>query len=226
MILNKVILNDKVVLFFILISTILFVIESDISIANEFPLFFNISEYFIVIFFSIEYILRILSSKNKFKYIFSFFGLIDILSILPFYLGLYIDLRILRSFRLLRVFRLMKVVKYNNAINRLVKGLLNAKEELVIFLFTIFILLILVSTGIYYFEREVQPEKFGSIFESMWWAIITLTTVGYGDVYPISVGGKIFTGLVLIIGVGLITIPAGIIANSFNEIKKDVKKGD
>lgn len=221
MILNKVFLNDKIVLFFILISTILFVVESDTSIAVEFHKFFSFSEYLIVIFFSIEYILRIYSSKNKFKYVFSFFGIIDILSILPFYLGLYVDLRILRSFRLLRVFRLLKIVKFNNAIDRLIKGLINAKEELIVFLFTILILLVLVSTGIYYFEREVQPDKFGSIFESMWWAIITLTTVGYGDVYPITIGGKIFTGLILIIGVGLITIPAGIIANSFNELKKN-----
>ncbi len=114
----------------------------------------------------------------------------------------------------------MKLIRFNNAIDKLVNGLKNAKEELIVFLFTICILLILVSTGIYYFEKDIQPEKFGSIFESMWWAVITLTTVGYGDVYPISVGGKIFTSLILIIGVGLITIPAGIIANSFNQLKK------
>jgi voltage-gated potassium channel len=216
---KKIFLNDKVVLSFIVISTISFILESDNSILNKYKYYFNLIEYIVVFFFTIEYLLRIWYSKNKLKYALSFYGIIDILSILPFYLGLYIDLRVLRTLRLLRVFRLFKAMRFSNALNRLSKGILNAKEELIIFLFTISILLILVSTGIYYFEREIQPEKFGSIISSMWWAVITLTTVGYGDTYPLTGGGKVFTSVILLIGVGLITIPAGIIANSLNRLK-------
>ncbi len=220
MMLKRFFLNEYIVLIFILFSTFSFLFESVEYIYSKYRTFFDSAEIVIVTFFSIAYVLRISNSKNKLKYIFSFFGIIDLLSILPFFMGLYFDLRILRTLRLIRVFRLMKLIRFNNAIDKLVNGLKNAKEELIVFLFTICILLILVSTGIYYFEKDIQPEKFGSIFESMWWAVITLTTVGYGDVYPISVGGKIFTSLILIIGVGLITIPAGIIANSFNQLKK------
>lgn len=176
--------------------------------------YLEISEITCVIIFTIEYLVRFYFSKNKLKFIFSVMGLVDLISILPFYLNLGGGSRALRVIRLFRIFRILKLVRYNKAINRFRIAFKTVKEELVLFFLASFFLIYLVSVGIYYFENEAQPEAFKSIIHSFWWAVVTLTTVGYGDVYPITLGGKIFTFFVLMIGVGIITIPAGLIATA------------
>jgi voltage-gated potassium channel len=122
-------------------------------------------------------------------------------------------------FRVFRVLRSFKLNKYNKALHRFKIAFKLVKEELILFLIVIAILLFIVSAGIYFFENKAQPEVFKSIFHSSWWSVVTLTTVGYGDVYPITVGGKIFTFFVLLIGVGVITVPAGLVATSLSKAR-------
>ena len=176
--------------------------------------FFEISEVVCVSIFSVEYLVRLFKSNDKLKFVFSFMGVIDLISILPFYLNLGSGSRALRIIRLFRIFRLLKLARYNKAISRFHQAFLSVKEELVLFFLASFFLIYLVSVGIYYFENDAQPQAFQSIIHSFWWSVVTLTTVGYGDVYPITIGGKIFTFFVLMIGVGIITIPAGLIATA------------
>ena len=174
-------------------------------------------EVFCVIIFSIEYLLRIYVADHKLKFVFSFYGVIDFLAILPFYLALGIDLRSLRALRFLRLFRILKLMRYNRAIKHFTKAIALAKEEILLFLIVTLILIYFSAVGIYYFENEVQPENFSSIFDSLWWAIITLTTVGHGDVYPVTVGGKVFTFFILMIGLGIVAIPTGIISSALTK---------
>lgn len=177
-------------------------------------------EVFSIAIFSIEYLLRVYIAKKPLKYIFSFYGLVDLLAILPFYLRTAIDLRSLRIFRVFRVFRAFKLVRYNKAMNRFYIAYKIVREEIMLFLMVTAIFLFLTSAGIYYFENEAQPEIFKSIFHSGWWSVVTLTTVGYGDVYPITLGGKIFTFFILILGVGVVTIPAGLVASALTKARE------
>jgi len=174
-----------------------------------------------VILFTIEYALRVYVADRRLSYIFSFYGIVDLLAIVPFYLALGVDLRSLRAMRLLRLFRLFKLVRYNNAIERFVRAFSIAREEIIVFAMVTIILLYLSAIGIYYFEHEAQPEVFASIFHSMWWAVTTLTTVGYGDMYPITAGGRIFTFSILILGLGIVAIPAGLLASALNKVRQE-----
>ncbi|MEX0719225.1 MAG: ion transporter [Balneolaceae bacterium] len=181
----------------------------------------NLFEIFSVIIFSIEYITRISVADNKKQYIFSFYGMIDLIAIIPFYLSLGIDIRSLRIFRLLRLARILKATRYWKAIRRLKYAFISIKAELVIFIAITFGVLYIAAIGIYYFENPSQPEEFKSVFHSLWWAIATLTTVGYGDVYPITMGGRLFTFIILMIGIGLISVPTGLISSA---LTKSLKK--
>jgi len=211
----------------ILISLISFSVETIPNLSTTARNVTFWAEVISVGIFSVEYVLRIYVSKNPFKYITSFYGIIDLLAILPFYLALGVDLRSLRIFRVFRLFRSFKFLRYNEALNRFRQAAIIAKEEIILFLMVSGILLFLSAAGIYYFEYEAQPDKFSSIFESLWWAIVTLTTVGYGDIVPITVGGKIFTFFVLIIGVGIVTIPAGLISSAMTRVsQKDHSESD
>ncbi len=182
--------------------------------------FLEMSELVCVLIFSIEYLVRLFSSKNKLSFVFSFMGIIDLISILPFYLNLGGGSRAIRIIRLFRIFRIMKLARYNKAIRRFQLAFNAVKEELVLFFLASFILIYLVSVGIYFFENEAQPEAFKSIIHSFWWSVVTLTTVGYGDIYPVTTGGQIFTFFVLMIGVGIITIPAGLIATAMTKTRE------
>jgi voltage-gated potassium channel len=186
----------------------------------------NNFELICVIIFSVEYILRIFVSKNPFKYIFSFYGIIDFLAIFPFYLRGTFDLRALRAFRIFRIFRALKLIRYNKALNRFHIATKIVKEEIILFLIITFIFIFLASAGIYFFENKAQPEIFASVIHSAWWAVVTLTTVGYGDVYPITIGGKIFTFFILLIGVGIVTIPAGLVASALSKAREIEEDND
>jgi voltage-gated potassium channel len=201
----------------ILVSIVTFSVETLPNLKTETRTILRIIEIFCVVVFTIEYILRIYVADSKPRFIFSFFGLIDLLAILPFYLSFGVDLRSLRALRFLRLFRVLKLVRYNKAMNHFIKAMSSAKEQIFLFIFITVILIYFAAVGIYYFENEAQPEKFTSIFDSLWWAIITLTTVGYGDVYPITVGGKVFTFMILLIGLGIVAVPTGIIASALTQ---------
>ena len=171
-----------------------------------------ISDVVITVLFTIEYVLRIATSKRKWSYLFSFYGMIDLLAILPFYLSLGVDLRALRICRLFRVLRALKLNRYSRAMETFGIALRQSRGEFSVFFVTISLLLYLSAMGIYYFEHEAQPDSFQSVFHCLWWAITTLTTVGYGDVYPITTGGRVFTSIIVLCGLGVVAVPTGIVA--------------
>jgi len=150
---------------------------------------------------------------------------VDLAAILPFYLGTGVDLRSIRTLRLLRLFRILKLARYSAAVRRFHRALAMAKEEIILFLTATAILLYLGAVGIYYFESEAQPERFGSVLHCLWWAVATLTTVGYGDVYPVTSGGKVFTCLILLVGLGFVSVPAGLVASALGRARQMEDEG-
>ena len=182
---------DILIQIFIFISLITFSLETIPGISEDLQRVLNITEIITVSIFSIEYILRIIVADKRLKFIFSFYGLVDLLAILPFYLSVGVDLRTIRILRFLRIFRLIKLTRYNAASRRFALALKIAREEIIMFLFVSATMIYIAAVGIYYFENEAQPETFASVFHSLWWSVITLTTVGYGDVYPITMGGRV-----------------------------------
>ncbi len=208
----------------IILSVVTFSIETMPDLEPSTREYLYMFEVFSVGVFTVEYIVRVWTADKKLSYIFSFYGVIDLLAILPFYLSMVVDLRAVRAFRLFRLLRLFKLSKYSKTMDKFQKALYNAKEEFVIFFVLTIIMFYLASVGIYYFENEAQPEVFRSIFDSMWWAVSTLTTVGYGDVYPITVGGKIFTSITLLVGLCVIGVPAGIVASALSEVGNQEKE--
>ncbi len=198
------------------------------DIYKDYQVLFNWFEVFSVAVFSIEYLFRIWSCveedsgrfapsiKGRLRFAFTPMALIDLAAILPFYLSMFtsLDLRFLRALRLVRI---LKLTRYSSAINLLLNVL---KEEAPSFgaaLFILAIILVFASTGIFLFEHKMQPESFSSIPAAIWWAVATLTTVGYGDVIPITTGGKIFGIGVMIVGIGMVALPAGILASAFSK---------
>ncbi|MEJ6392510.1 ion transporter [Gymnodinialimonas sp. 2305UL16-5] len=175
------------------------------------------AELVILGLFTVEYVLRLTCSEQPLKYAFSFWGIIDFIAVVPALLFLFPDLTTVRALRLLRILRLLKLFKANRALDRIGAAIDKVKAEFGIFLFIAVVALYLAAVGIYHFEHEVQPNGFSSIPESLWWAVATLTTVGYGDVYPITTGGRVFTGLVLLIGIGIVAVPAGLITAALTE---------
>ncbi|WP_370391847.1 ion transporter [uncultured Winogradskyella sp.] len=208
---------DFFIQFLIVLSVITFSIETLPKLNPNTRAILNGIEIFCVIVFTLEYLARIYIADKKLKFIFSFFGLIDLLAILPFYLAFGVDLRSLRVLRMFRLFRLLKLVRYNKAMRHFTKAMLIAREQIILFMAVTLVLIYFSAVGIYYFENEAQPDHFASVFDSLWWSIVTLTTVGYGDVYPITPGGKIFTFFILLIGLGIVAVPTGIISSSLTK---------
>jgi voltage-gated potassium channel len=211
---------DLFIQFLIILSLISFSIETLPNISTTTSKYLRYLEVFTVTIFTIEYLLRIAVADKKIKFIFSFYGIVDLIAILPFYISTGIDLRSLRILRLLRLFRIFKLVRYSSAIRRYHRALVIAKEELILFSVIAIILLYFAAVGIYYFENNAQPDVFKSVFHSLWWAVVTLTTVGYGDTYPITIGGKIFTFFVLIVGLGVIAVPTGLVASALSAARQ------
>lgn len=213
---------DLFIQFLIVLSLVSFSIETLPDLSVNTKIILNIAEVITVAIFTAEYLLRLIVADKKLKVIFSFYGLIDLIAILPFYIARGIDLRSIRIFRLFRLFRAFKVFRYSNAIQKFKSAFLSVKEEMILFLVATLFLLFIASVGIYYFENPAQPEQFKSIFHCLWWAVVTLTTVGYGDMFPITAGGKIFTSLIAIISIGIIAVPTGLLASALTKtIKED-----
>nr|VFK01769.1 MAG: voltage-gated potassium channel [Candidatus Kentron sp. H]VFK01790.1 MAG: voltage-gated potassium channel [Candidatus Kentron sp. H]VFK05159.1 MAG: voltage-gated potassium channel [Candidatus Kentron sp. H] len=205
----------------IILSVISFSVETIPGLSPSVIRILTVMEIVTVVIFTTEYLLRILVADNRIRFAFSFFGIVDLLAILPFYLTVMgIDLRPIRVLRLLQVVRILKLARYSESLRRfhLAFGLI--KQELLLFSLVAVIVLYLSAVGIYYFERLAQPEVFQSVFHSLWWAISTLTTVGYGDVFPITVGGKIFTFFVLVIGLGIVAVPSGLMASALTSARE------
>lgn len=204
----------------VIFSAISFSLETLPDLKPDIQRFLRYSEIVVVAVFTVEYLIRILVAKRKLRFIFSFYGLIDLLAILPFYLAFAVDLRTLRLLRFMRLLRMLKFVRYRAALERFGGALWLAKEELVIFATAILVFIYLAAVGIYYFEHPAQPDVYRSIFDSLWWAVVSLTTVGYGDMYPVTTGGRVFSFFVLMLGLGLISVPAGIVASALSAVRR------
>tara|TARA_B110000003_G_scaffold276577_1_gene324109 strand:+ start:11322 stop:12035 length:714 start_codon:yes stop_codon:yes gene_type:complete len=217
---------DAFIYLLIISNIIAMILESHVNIKNKFGYYFFVFELVSIIIFTFEYFYRIYLGymDKKWKgvsgYIFSFFGVIDLISILPFYLNRFIPLdgrffRILRLFRLTRIFKLGRESK---ALKLFVKAISSVRSELYFTLFLSILTILFSASAIYFLENEAQPEAFPSITSSLWWATVSLATVGYGDVVPITDMGKIFAGIISLVGIGVVAIPTGIISASFVEV--------
>lgn len=215
---------DLFIQFLIVVSLVSFCIETLPNLGKNTKWILNTTEVIIIAIFTLEYLLRLFVADKKLKFVFSFYALIDLIAILPFYVARGIDLRSIRVFRLFRLIRAFKIFRYSKAIQRFKNAFLDVKEELILFLVATGFLLFIAAVGIYYFENPAQPEQFKSIFHCLWWAVATLTTVGYGDIYPITAGGKIFTSFIVIIGLGIIAVPTGLLASALTKTIKEDKQ--
>lgn len=215
---------DKSVFFLIIASLVAMSLSTIQGLPPAWQAALAVCEIVIVVLFTIEYALRIIAAEHKWSFIRSFYGVVDLVAILPFYLSLLsvgIDLRAVRGLRLLRVFRLFEIARYSTAVTRLMNAVKYARNEALVFLFATLVLLYVAALGIHHFEHEAQPEKFESVFHSLWWAVVTLTTVGYGDAYPVTVGGRIFTFIILLLGMGIVAVPAGLVATGMSRAAEE-----
>ncbi len=221
---------DYAIFFLVGTNVLAIILESVQSIHLAYKPFFYWFDLFSVVIFSIEYLLRVWSSvenpnrcekshsSTRLKFMGSSMALIDLAAIAPFYLQMLLPGMDLRFLRVLRMLRILKITRYSSAMNVLLRVLHKERQAFTAVFTILLMVLIMVSCGIHLVEGRVQPEAFGSIPDSMWWALATLTTVGFGDVTPITPLGKIFGALVMVIGIGIIALPAGILASSFSEI--------
>ena len=221
----------KAVIFFIaaliLLNVVVVILETVNTIYFAHRTFFEIFDLFTVIIFTTEYLLRVWCCvkkpdyaspvRGRLRYALSPFALVDLIALTPFYLPLIIpiEFRMIRMLRLLRLFRVLRLGRYSNAFESFVRVINSKKEELVIAIVMALIILVLASSAMYTLEKDAQPEDFGSIPDAMWWAVVTLATVGYGDVFPITPLGKILAAVVALSAIGLFALPAGILASGF-----------
>jgi voltage-gated potassium channel len=194
-------------------------------------------EYFIIIIFSLEYLLRLWTAnllypeagffKSRLRFVFSFLALIDLLAILPLFLPLVFSINLvsLRSLRLIRLVTLLKLNRHTDALTVIATVLKNKSYQLVSSFIVVFIIIGIASIVMFNVESVAQPGVFKNVFSSFWWAVATITTVGYGDIYPITPVGKLLSSLISFLGIGLVAIPTGIISAGFNELteKNDAK---
>ncbi|WP_405570818.1 ion transporter [Winogradskyella sp. Asnod2-B02-A] len=210
---------DVILLIFILLSILLVMLESVASIDKEYHQLLYIGEWIVTILFSIEYILRIVSVKKPVKYIFSFFGIIDFLSTIPMYVAFLFGgaqaLVTLRALRLLRVFRILKLARYLGASNQLKDSIIASRVKILVFLFAVMVSSIIFGTIMYLVEGEVNG--FDNIPKSVYWCIVTLTTVGFGDIAPQTPLGQFITTFIMILGYGIIAVPTGIVSAEYTK---------
>jgi voltage-gated potassium channel len=215
----------------IFLNIVAIILESVKEVNAIYAPFFHQIEYFSVIVFSIEYALRIWTAPEnpkykmalgRVRYGLSSMAVIDFLSILPYYLTLLldflpIDLRFIRIVRTFRLIRVLKIARYLKALNLIQAVLRERKEQIMLSVMFIIFLLVMVSTVMYYVEHDAQPELFSSIPATMWWGIETLTTVGYGDMIPQTIFGRVLGGMIAILGIGLFALPAGILSSGLTD---------
>jgi voltage-gated potassium channel len=211
-------LFDVLLLIAILASIVLVMLESVPSLNAQYLVFFNLAEWVITLLFTIEYILRIVSIKRPKEYIFSYYGIIDFLATIPKYLSLFLGgthaLIVLRALRLLRVFRILKITRYIGESNKLAKALKTSRPKIIVFLLAVLVLSIILGTVMYLVEANAN-SGFTSIPRSVYWTIVTLTTVGYGDITPLTTLGQFIASIVMILGYGILAVPTGIVSAEY-----------
>lgn len=210
---------DIILFILIITSVILVMLESVKEIDAEYHKVLLTLEWIITIFFSIEYIARVISIKKPFKYIFSFYGIIDFVSTIPLYISYLVAgsqvLLAVRALRLLRVFRILKLVQFLGEASQLKKALKASRAKIAVFIYVVLILAVIMGTIMYWVESD--ESGFTSIPRSIYWAIVTLTTVGYGDIAPQTSLGQLIATLVMILGYGIIAVPTGIVTSEFTK---------
>ena len=221
---------DWTIMALIALSILTIILDSFQTLHEKYSGLFQTFEIVTVVVFTAEYLLRIWTADllypeakhPRLKYIFSFMALIDLLAILPFYLPFFsADLRFLRMMRLFRLFRLLRVLKlgrYFDALQIIVKVIRASGPQLIMSVVLCFFVMLFSAIIMYEVENPVQPEQFPNVLASLWWAMCTLTTVGYGDVYPVTVVGRFFASVISLVGIGIIAIPTGIIAAGFSKV--------
>lgn len=216
-------LFDIVLLGLIVFSIILVMLESVSSYYIKYHEQFYFAEWVITIFFSIEYLLRIITIDKPRRYIFSFYGIVDLLSTIPSYVIFFVGgsnmFLAVRALRLLRVFRILKITRYIGESQKLTNALKNSRAKISIFLFAVLIVCIITGTLMYLVEGP--DNGFTNIPISIYWCIVTLTTVGFGDIHPLTPLGRFIASFIMIIGYGVIAVPTGIVGA---EISKDMNK--
>ena len=227
-------LFDGSIMLLIALSILTIILDSYPMIHETCAPLFHGFEAVTVIVFSLEYALRIWTADllypqerhPRLKYCFSFMALIDLMAILPFYIPfISADLRFLRLFRLFRLLRVLKLGRYVNALQVIVKVIRTSASQLIMSIVLCFFVMLFSAIIMYEVENPVQPEQFPNVMTSLWWAMCTLTTVGYGDIYPITGAGRFFASVISLVGIGIIAIPTGIIAAGFSQaISKEHKK--
>lgn len=226
---------DSFILTLIFLNIVAVIIGTIASIERQFSYLLYLFEVFSVIIFTIEYAARIWSCTTATRYAQSFKGrlrfmitplaIIDFVAILPFYLPfIYFDLRIIRALRLLRIARILKLERYSSAMRTIKKVFKTKRAELLIMSGVFLILLMIAASCMYYAEHYAQPKAFADMLSAMWWAVTTLTTVGYGDTIPITGPGKIIASMISIIGIGFVALLTGILTLGFVEEMKNKKK--
>lgn len=217
-------LFDISLLFLILISVGLVMLESIPAINARHHSVLVTLEWILTSIFTVEYLLRIYCVKNRWRYIFSFYGIIDLLSILPFYLGLFFPtskyLSSIRILRLLRIFRIFNLTRFTRGKNVLVLGLKESKDKIIVFLSFVLLIVVVIGSVMYMVEHDHPESGFTSIPISIYWAIVTLTTVGYGDISPVTGLGQFLASVVMIIGYGVIAVPTSIVTMEMNKASK------
>lgn len=228
-------LIDGFVMALIVLNVGAVLVETVEEISAPYAAYFRAFEIFSVAVFTAEYVLRLWScttdpryadpARGRLRYATSPMALIDLLAIAPFFLEFFaIDLRFVRSLRLFRLFRAFKLARYSASMRTLGNVLRSKREELLVTLFVVVIMLVFASSAMYYAEHDAQPDKFSSIPASMWWGVATLTTVGYGDVFPVTPAGKVLGAMIAVLGVGLFALPTGILASGFAEELQRTRK--
>jgi voltage-gated potassium channel len=202
---------DLVVQWLIVVSLVASAVDTLPSLSDQAHAAFRTFERATLVAFTVEYLARLVTAPRPLRFARSFFGLVDLAAVVPFWLGTGLDLRAVRAFRLLRLVRLLKLLRYSRALMRYRLAFGAIKAELTLYLLASFLVVYVASVGIYQFEHAAQPEAFASVFDSMWWAVATLTTVGYGDVYPVTAGGRAFTVLILVVGLGVVVVPTALV---------------
>ncbi len=208
-------LFDVVLLIVIILSVIAVMLESVNSIALEYGKSLRIIEWIFTILFAFEYIGRIVSSPRKWKYVFSFMGIVDLLATLPTFISIFVagaqTLLIIRFIRLVRVFRILKLSRYMKGANMLRQSLIDSKHKIIVFFGSVIIIVVVIGTLMYLIEHG--QNGFNSIPRSIYWAIVTITTVGYGDIAPVTVLGQSIASLLMIVGYAIIAVPTGIVTS-------------
>lgn len=219
---------DIVLIILILLSILLVILESVPSYQKQYGNIFSMLEWGITIFFAAEYLLRIWIINRPARYIFSFYGIIDFLSILPSFLGLFFNkshgLVVIRGLRLLRIFRILKLNRYSRASSILIRSLRASYTKISVFLFAVLMIVVIIGTLMYMIEGA--ESGFTSIPMSIYWAIVTLTTVGYGDISPVTPLGQFLASVVMIVGYGIIAVPTGIVTAELATQKQEDSNSD